>query len=380
MALPRILHLPTTVGGNPQGISRQFCAKGMSSRTWAFRQNSYSYSADYFIAEKSDSRILFEIKRLFALRYVFLYDVIFFNFGQTLFPQLPAWHTFTDRGILHAASYQAYRLYLHCMQKLEISLLCLLGRKLYIQYQGDDARQGEYSFRNFAISIAAQVDESYYNTSSDALKRSQIKLFSRICEKIYALNPDLLHVLPREAEFLPYSCVDLADVIPNFTQLETRPLRICHAPSHRAVKGTQLILDAVARLKTEGYLFDFILVENTPNSQAMEIYRQADLLVDQLFAGWYGGLGLEMMALGKPVVAYIRNSDMKFIPPQMHAELPIIQAEPDSIYQVLRHLLEMPRVDLWDLARKSRLFVERWHDPKLIADRLSADILSSFTI
>lgn len=380
MARIKILHLPTTVGGNPQGISRQFCLKGLNSQTWAFRQNNFSYTADYFIAERADSRILFEIKRFYALRYVFFFDVIFFNFGQTLFPQLPVSHPFADRGPLHAVSYQLYRLYLHCLQKVEILLLRLLRRKLFAQYQGDDARQGDYSLKNFAISIASQVDKSYYNPASDALKRSQIKLFSRICEKIYALNPDLLHVLPCEAEFLPYSSVDLAETIPNFTQLENRPLRICHAPSHRAVKGTQLILDAVARLKTEGYSFDLILVENIPNSQAMEIYRQADLLVDQLFAGWYGGLALEMMALGKPVVAYIRDSDMKFIPLQMYTELPIIQAEPDSIYQVLRRVLEMPRVDLWDLARKSRLFVERWHDPKLIADRLSADILSSLTI
>ena len=324
--------------------------------------------------------MLFQIKRLFALRYVFLFDVIFFNFGQTLFPQLPPRHSSADRGILRAGAYQLYRLYLQCMQKVEIALLRLLGRKLFVQYQGDDARQGDYSLKNFSISIATQVDEFYYNASTDALKRSQISLFSRICEKVYALNPDLLHVLPREAEFLPYSSVDLAKVIPSFTQLENRPLRICHAPSHRAVKGTQLILDAIARLKTQGYSFDFVLVENVPNSRAMEIYRQADLLIDQLFAGWYGGLALEMMALGKPVVAYIRDTDMKFIPPQMYDELPIIQAEPDSIYHVLRRVLETPRVDLWHLARKSRLFVERWHDPKEIAERLSVDILSSLKI
>jgi hypothetical protein len=43
----------------------------------------------------------------------------------------------------------------------------------------------------------------------------------------------------------------------------------------------------------------------------------------------------------------------------------------------LRRVLEMPRLDLFCLARRSRLFVERWHDPTVIADRLFADILSS---
>jgi glycosyltransferase involved in cell wall biosynthesis len=376
---PRVLHLPTTVGGNPQAISRQFSSQGIYSHSWAVSQNYFSFVADYYISSKEDSRLMLEAKRFLALRYVFLYDVIFFNYGQTLFPQLPRRHSFADQGILHALAYQSYRTYLYCMQKIEIFLLLSLGRKLFVQYQGDDARQGDYSLANFRISIASQVNKSYYNKYSDALKRSQIKLFSKICEKVYALNPDLLHVLPHRAEFLPYSSVDLAEIAPSFTQLEDRPLRICHAPSHRAVKGTQIILDAFDRLKSEGYCFEVILVEKKPNSQAINLYRHADILVDQLFAGWYGALALEMMALGKPVVAYIRDEDMKHVPVEMYSDMPILNAEPGSVYDVIRRILEMPRIDLYRIALKSRLYVERWHDPAAICGRLYSDILSSFS-
>jgi hypothetical protein len=41
-----------------------------------------------------------------------------------------------------------------------------------------------------------------------------------------------------------------------------------------------------------------------------------------LFAGWYGGLAVELMALGKPVLAYIREEDLSFVDPQMRYELP----------------------------------------------------------
>jgi len=46
----------------------------------------------------------------------------------------------------------------------------------------------------------------------------------------------------------------------------------------------------------------------------------ADLLVDQLLTGWYGAVAVEMMALGKPVVCYLREDDLKFIDSRMRAD------------------------------------------------------------
>ena len=57
-----------------------------------------------------------------------------------------------------------------------------------------------------------------------------------VFSKIYALNPDLLHVLPGCAEFLPYSHIDLSEWTPVYPTRSNHPLRIGHAPSHRAVK------------------------------------------------------------------------------------------------------------------------------------------------
>ena len=75
-----------------------------------------------------------------------------------------------------------------------------------------------------------------------------------------------------------------------------------HAPSRRIVKGTKYILDAVEELKSEGLKFDFKMVEGMKNSDAKELYRTADIVVDQLRIGWYGVLAVEAMALGKPVI------------------------------------------------------------------------------
>lgn len=369
----KVLHLPSMIGGNPQGLSKHLNQIGIESETWTLRHNSFGYLADKVICGDADNRVWFELKRIFALRYVFKSDVVFFNFGQSLFQQLPKAHQ-RDKGFLVRLLIPLYHHYAWLMQNLELLLLKAQKKVLLLQYQGDDARQGDYSLAHFPINIATQVEPGYYSAETDALKREQIQRLTSVCYKTYALNPDLLHVLPPGSEFLPYSHISLENWSPCYTQMESRPLRIGHAPSHRGVKGTEFILAALDALKLEGFLFELVLVEGLSNVQAKELYKTVDVLVDQLFAGWYGGLAVEAMALGKPVVVYIRDEDLKFIPPEMAADLPFIQATPDSIKSVIRAVLEMPRTQLIELAKRSRAYVERWHNPITIAKRIEADI------
>ena len=188
------------------------------------------------------------------------------------------------------------------------------------------------------------------------------------------MNPDLLYVLPNNAEFLPYSHISINEWVPHYTQLEERPLRIGHAPTHRGVKGSNLIIKAVENLKLKGFLFEFVLIEGLSNSEAKEIYKTIDVLVDQLFAGWYGGLAVEVMALGKPVIVYIREEDLKFIPVRMREDLPFLKTTPDDIELSIEYVLTLPREELLGLAKKSREYVQRWHNPKEIAKRIKNDI------
>ena len=130
---------------------------------------------------------------------------------------------------------------------------------------------------------------------------------------------------------------------------------------------------ALDSLKEKGYSFELELVEGVSNDEARRRYETVDVLVDQLYAGWYGGLAVELMALGKPVLVYLREDDLRFIPSGMKEELPFVRVTPDTIEEGLRTVLDMPRSDLLALAKKSRAFVERWHDPLSIARGIKAD-------
>ena len=369
----KVIHLPTAVGGNPQGISKHLNQLGVNSQTWVFEQNYFKYHVDKIIKGKNNSIFVGEIKRILSLNYIFNADIVFYNYGSGLFKPFFVPNR-NNSSFLKYKILQFYRLYSGLMARLELYLIKIFHKPIFIQYQGDDARQGDFCINNFEITFADRVGEDYYTKKSDNAKRESIQFYCKNAEKIYSLNPDLLHILPDSAEFLPYSHISLSEWLPLFNQNENRPLRIGHAPSHRAVKGTELIIDAVEELKLAGYHFDFILIEGISNSEAKEIYKNIDVLVDQLFAGWYGGLAVEAMALGKPVIAYIRQEDLHFIPAQMRMDLPIFQAEPRTIHEVLENILKMPRTDLVKMAKKSRAYVEKWHNPITIANRIKIDM------
>jgi len=151
-------------------------------------------------------------------------------------------------------------------------------------------------------------------------------------------------------------------------------LTLLHAPTHRGVQGTRYVLEAVQQLREHDQLdVELLLVEGLSHEEARRCYQRADLLIDQLLVGWYGGLAVECMALGKPVVCYIREEDLKFIPTQMRRDLPIIQATPATLYTVLKAWLTVRRDELRQAGHQGRMYVEQWHDPLQIAARLQRE-------
>jgi len=377
MSKYRVVHIPTSVGGNPQGLSKALGLLGIHSETWIFKQNVFNYQSTRTIWTESDGVIVREIKRLIAIMRVAIgFDIIHLNFGSSLGSPIPMFKREDTRVIIKIIRFCA-AVYLELLFNAEIGLYRLLRRPLFVHYQGDDARQGDFSLQNFHHSIAEYVDAGYYSPESDAFKRRMIRRMTRYCAQVYSVNPDLMHVLPSTARFIPYSHISLDEWRPVYNQLERRPLRIGHAPSHRKVKGTDLILEALEQLSAEGHEYELVLIEGLPNDQARLKYEQIDVLIDQLHAGWYGGLAVEAMALGKPVMVYIRDEDLHFIPTDMKSDLPFLRVTKETLKDDLRRLIQMPREEILELAQLSRRYVERWHDPLRIAAEIKQDYVKA---
>jgi len=349
------------VGGNSPGLAAAERAIGLDSEAFSLRPHPFGYSGVKSMSrdDASAAELVLGMIKMFWVA-ITRADIIHFNFGRTVFDPGP-------NVIGRIPRWCGLRLMIHWIQALELSVYRFLRKPVFVTYMGDDARQGDHSRKRFAITMADHVEGGYYAAGSDDAKRRRIELFNRYAADVFYLNPDLGWVLPGRAKFVSYASVDPALWVPVYPRPENGP-HIVHAPSHRGAKGSRYVLEAVERLREAGNIFRFTVVEGMTHEEACRIYREADLVVDQLLAGWYGGFAVECMALGKPVVAYLRQDDLDFLPPKMRDELPLIQAEPDTIYDVLEQWINLPAERYEQVGMAGRAFVERWHDPLKVAN------------
>ncbi|HUP31549.1 MAG TPA: glycosyltransferase family 4 protein [Gaiellaceae bacterium] len=164
------------------------------------------------------------------------------------------------------------------------------------------------------------------------------------------------------AEVIPPG-VDLSRIAAAPPSDRRRPL-IVHAPSSRRRKGTEHVLAAV-----DGLDADLELVEGLHHDEALERYRAADIVVDQLNAGWYGLFAIEAMALGKPVVTFLRDEAIQRTEEALGTRVPIVSATAETLREALRPLVA-DAARRRELGAASRAYVERVHDIERVADRL----------
>lgn len=328
----RILHAPWNIGGNPIGLSRAERQLGFRSDVLVLEQHPFGYEADIDLGLAGrgghTATLLRAINSLRALRY----DVVHFNFGQTIHQRLD------PGGRLHT----------------ELPWLKQAGKVILATFQGDDARPPE------ANPFAHYTEEGLAEQRRFQAQRREALL--RYADRVFFLNPDLRRWLPG-AEFRPYANFDPFSVTPSPLP-EREEMVVAHAPSDRAQKGTDRVIAAVESLRGEGLPTRIDLIEGVSREEALERTKRADVVVDQLNIGWYGGYSVESMALGRPVLCHIREQEPGDNP--WGDELPIIRTSAETLSDDLRGLLEDPA---WRrrAAAEGRSFVELRHDPRRIA-------------
>jgi glycosyltransferase involved in cell wall biosynthesis len=160
-----------------------------------------------------------------------------------------------------------------------------------------------------------------------------------------------------------YDVVPPAIVLRDWEPTAAEPgdaMRVAHAPSKRAVKGTETVIAAVDSLRARGAPIELDLIEGVPNREARKRYAAADAIVDQLRIGWYGMFAIESMALAKPVVVHLDEQAAAETEEAFGVELPLVRAEEKDLEDVLAGLLEV-RESLPELGRQSRAYVEHVH-------------------
>lgn len=141
-----------------------------------------------------------------------------------------------------------------------------------------------------------------------------------------------------------------------------RPPIFLHVPTEPYVKGTEEIVAAFDTLKTEGLCFEFRLKRRLTQVEFYKELASCDVYVDELRCGSHGVTAVEAMAAGKPTVTYIRSDLIDKYP----TEMPLVNANPDTILAVLRQLILDP-TGRSDVACRSRQYAEQYHDATVVA-------------
>lgn len=182
---------------------------------------------------------------------------------------------------------------------------------------------------------------------------------SRFCDLRYVGSPDLFQWAPKGTLWLPYP-VDVEKWKPS-RKKSSSYLTILHAPTNRTVKGTEHVIAAVEELKKEGEKVDLLMVENVSHSIVYDLYKQADIVVDQLNTGFYGTFSCETMSMAKPVCCYVREDLLEYVP-----DCPIVNVTKQSLKEELRRLVKSERLRT-ELGKKGREFILKTHDSDKIA-------------
>jgi len=247
--------------------------------------------------------------------------------------------------------------------KLDLFFLKLFHKKIFFEFHGSDLR---------TINIAKKINPKLFLKHSSPTMDKRIinrnmKLL-RYADGIILHDEELLPYLPLIKKNIPIHIVplrmDLSPFLPVYPEEQKKAVTIVHAPSHRETKGTEYVLAAIKNLEKK-YEIEFILVENLPNVQALEIYKKADIIVDQLRGGSYGVFAIEAMALGKPVIVSIIDDVIKTYPPG----LPIVNANIDTIQEVLEKLIINGKLRN-ELGHAGCEYVKKYHDCRKIAKLL----------
>lgn len=218
-------------------------------------------------------------------------------------------------------------------KSLQFPLLRMLRKKSVYHFLGSDIRGKTPEQLAYAQRAGARIVGSY-----DALR----------------WVPDAFVIPPG---------LDLSPYIPAPPSDRARPL-VVHAPSHRGKKGTEDVIAICAGLPV-----DLEIVEGLHHDEARERYRAADIVIDQLNAGWYGLFAIEAMALGKPVVTFLHEEAVRRTEKSFGVRVPIVSATRETLAARLRPLIDSPE-ERRRIGAAGRAYVEQVHDIELIADRL----------
>ena len=325
----RVLHAPAEIAGQASILARALRALGVRAHSLAYNPSFPQYQPDELKPYDRLPLLPRYAGYLAAtLRHFGRYDILHFHFGRTLIPP----HNF------------------------DLPLHHLLGARIVFHYHGCDVRNRAHMLATHSHATCTECDPFCVPPR----QRVILAQAARHADAELVSTPDLLESALR-ARHLPVA-VDVADY--PFRPGGEAARRVLHAPTNRLIKGTRYVEKAYDALAGRFPGVAFEVVERVPWTELKARLAEADVVVDQLFMGWYGMVAVEAMAMGKPVLCFVRPD----FEPRLD-RCPVVRCTKEDLALRLAELLEDPSARR-RLGEAGRAYVEREHAAPVIAGRL----------
>jgi hypothetical protein len=251
---------------------------------------------------------------------------------------------------------------------LDLKVAAALKKPRLVEFWGSDVREHRRASQDNPF--LARLYQQYPELLETESERAQ-GLFHRHgfaclipgCELSDYLDPSFFPGYYQTCARLP-----VHEYIPKYPDPENRKPLLVHAPSQKQRKGTEAVLRAVDELAGTNS-FEFRLIHNVPREEALKLVASCDVFLDQFTIGAEGLAAHEAMALGKPVLCYIKPALLPRYPP----ELPIIVADQYDLREKLAAIVN-DGGKRYELGRRSRAYMETHHE----ARKLAADLVKIY--
>jgi len=240
----------------------------------------------------------------------------------------------------------------------DILPLKLRGKHIAYRFTGWELIDRELEMANNKYSAFNYGWNGHFNPH---LKKEYLEYLRALCDVFMVVDPMMQEHCP-EAKIVPR--VLRVDDFPHIGIKNTRKPIVLHAPTNVLYKGSKFVMQVLNELKEEGLEFKLVTLNKVPFNEALEWYKKADIIVDQVLIGWYGVLATECMAMGKPVAVYMRE-DLANTPD----EIPVHNINLGNIKDRLRELISNFDLRL-SLAERSREYVKSVHDESVVIPKL----------
>ncbi len=257
---------------------------------------------------------------------------------------------------------------------LNLLIIKMLGKKIVLTCRGADVRDGLDFLPTNLLSRSKFLNwPSYYQNQFRRKswwqrfnQKLRIKIFNFFADQVVLTGPFLVSAVPRYDQIISYA----RPIRRSFKQKSSKKITILHIPSEPVVKGTEIIEKNFKNLQKKYKNINFKILRPMSHEKLLEEIAQADIVIDQLMVGWYGGQAVEAMARGKIVVAFLNPPYLQFVP--YGQDIPIWNTNPWTFGQDLENLIRLfPQIKA-EWAEKSFKFAKKYHSAEKIADQYLA--------